>query len=61
VFLSDVGTRRYLRSRDLAQLLAAAVLENFGYRQLNSWWGCVGTAQAVTGRGKWEPLTRRAF
>jgi cellulose synthase/poly-beta-1,6-N-acetylglucosamine synthase-like glycosyltransferase len=61
VVLSDVGTRRYLRSRDLAQLLAAAVLENIGYRQLNSWWGCVGTAQAVTGRGKWEPLTRRAF
>jgi cellulose synthase/poly-beta-1,6-N-acetylglucosamine synthase-like glycosyltransferase len=61
VFLSDVGTRRYLRTRDLVPMLAAAVLENFGYRQLNSWWGCVGTLQAVTGRGKWEPLTRRAF
>jgi cellulose synthase/poly-beta-1,6-N-acetylglucosamine synthase-like glycosyltransferase len=61
VFLSDVGTRRYLRSRDLAQLIAAAVLENFGYRQLNSWWGCVGTIQALTGRGSWEPLARRAF
>ena len=54
-------TRRYLRGRDLALLLAVAVLENCGYRQLNSWWGCVGTVQAVTGKGGWGPMTRRAF
>ena len=61
VFLSDLGTRRYLSGRDLALLLATAVLENVGYRQLNSWWGCVGTVQAVTGKGGWGPMTRRAF
>jgi hypothetical protein len=61
VFLSDVGTGRYLRTRDLGILLAAAILENVGYRQLNAWWGCVGTAQAIRGKGGWGPMTRRAF
>ena len=61
VFLSDVGTGRYLRTRDLGILIAAAILENVGYRQLNAWWGCVGTAQAITGKGGWGPMTRRAF
>jgi cellulose synthase/poly-beta-1,6-N-acetylglucosamine synthase-like glycosyltransferase len=61
VFLSDLTARRYLRGRDLALLCAAAVLENVGYRQLNSWWGCVGTIQALTGKGGWGPMKRRAF
>jgi len=61
VFLNDVGTRRYMRGRDLALLFAAALLENVGYRQLNSWWGCVGTVQALTGKRGWGPMTRRAF
>jgi cellulose synthase/poly-beta-1,6-N-acetylglucosamine synthase-like glycosyltransferase len=61
VFLSDVSSRRYQRGRDLALLLAAAILENFGYRQLNSWWGCVGTVQAMVGKGGWGPMTRRSF
>jgi len=61
IFLSDLTARRYLRGRDLALLCLAAVLENFGYRQLNAWWGCVGTVQALTGKGGWGPMKRRAF
>ena len=61
VLLSDLTARRYLRGRDLALLCAAAILENVGYRQLNSWWGCVGTVQAITGKGGWGPMKRRAF
>src|SRR4051812_24618957 len=61
VVLSDVGTGRYLRTRDLGAMVAAAILENLGYRQLNAWWGCVGTVQAITGKGGWGPMTRRAF
>ena len=61
VFLSDIATRRYMSVRDLAILLAAAVLENAGYRQLNTWWGCVGTVQAMTGKHGWGTMTRRAF
>ena len=61
VLLSDVATRRYNRGRDLALLVAVAILENVGYRQLNSWWGCVGTVQAMTGKGGWGQMRRRAF
>jgi cellulose synthase/poly-beta-1,6-N-acetylglucosamine synthase-like glycosyltransferase len=61
VFLSDLATRRYMRNRDLALLFAAAILENAGYRQLTSWWACVGTVQAMTGKRGWGPMTRRAF
>jgi cellulose synthase/poly-beta-1,6-N-acetylglucosamine synthase-like glycosyltransferase len=61
VLLSDLTAKRYLRGRDLAFLCTAALLENVGYRQLNSWWGCVGTVQAMTGRGGWGRMKRRAF
>ena len=61
VFLSDVSTRKYMRPRDLALIDASAILENAGYRQLNSWWGCVGTVQAMTGKSGWGPMTRKAF
>lgn len=62
VLLSDVSSRRYMRGRDLLLLVTVAILENFGYRQLNSWWGVVGTAQAVSGRGGgWGVIKRRGF
>jgi len=61
VLLSDIATRRYMRGRDLILLVAAAILENCGYRQLNSLWGCVGTFQAITGKGGWGVMKRRAF
>lgn len=61
IFLSDVATRKYLSTRDLAFLLAAAIFENLGFRQFNAWCGCVGTVQAMIGKGGWGPMTRRAF
>jgi cellulose synthase/poly-beta-1,6-N-acetylglucosamine synthase-like glycosyltransferase len=61
VLLHDVSTGRYRRGRDLLLLVAVAVLDNCGYRQLNAWWGCVGTVQAISGRGGWGTMKRRAF
>ena len=61
VFPSDFTSRRYLRGRDLAILCLAAVVESVGYRQINSWWGLVGTIQAMAGTGGWGPMKRRAF
>ena len=61
VLLSDVASRRYNRGRDLALLVAIALVENVGYRQLNSWWGLVGTLQALTGKGGWGEMRRRTF
>jgi len=61
VLLNDVTSRRYMRGPDLVLLIAAAVLESFGYRQINSVWGCIGTLQAMTGKGGWGAMKRQAF
>ena len=50
-----------MRGRDLVILVVVATLESFGYRQLNSLWGCVGTVQALTGKSGWGSMRRKAF
>lgn len=62
VLLNDVVTRRYMRGGDLVRFVIVAFCENYGYRQLNAWWGAVGTFQAVTGIGAgWGTMKRRSF
>jgi cellulose synthase/poly-beta-1,6-N-acetylglucosamine synthase-like glycosyltransferase len=61
ILLSDAGMPRYVREGDLALLIAVAILESVGYRQINSLWGCLGTVQTLTGKGGWGPMKRRAF
>lgn len=61
VLLSDIAVRHYKSGRDLACLVAAAVIENVGYRQLNAWWSCLGTYEALTGKHGWGAMTRKAF
>ena len=61
ILLSDVATRRYMGRGDLFLLVAVVLLENCGYRQLNAWWGCVGTVQAMRGKSGWGVMKRRAF
>ena len=61
VLMSDIATRRYMRGRDLLLLVVVVVLESCGYRQVNAWWGCVGTVQAMSGKGGWGVMKRRTF
>ena len=61
ILLRDVATRRYMRGRELFLLVAVVLLEGLGYRQLNAWWGCVGTVQAMRGKRGWGVMKRRAF
>jgi cellulose synthase/poly-beta-1,6-N-acetylglucosamine synthase-like glycosyltransferase len=61
VLLNDVATRQFMRGRDLALLVAVAILESVGYRQVNSLWGCLGTVQALSGKGGWGSMKRQAF
>lgn len=42
LILEELSFQVYPRTRDLAVLTAAAVGENFGYRQVNAWWRLVG-------------------
>ena len=57
----ELSFRRYRDPRDLLRLAGAAVLENFGLRQLHSWWRLVAL---LTWRGRpqsWNSAPRRGF
>ena len=59
--LEEAELRRVSHVRDLLRLVAAAILENFGYRQLNSWWRLCGFWQWVRGVKSWGEMTRKGF
>ena len=60
--LEEQEIRRVPRARDLIVLTGAAILENFGYRQLNSLWRAAGFFEFLVGRKhSWGVMTRRGF
>ncbi len=61
IMLEEFSFPMYRKSRELALLYGAALLENFGYRQLTVWWRLKGFFRWVTRRRhKWETITRSA-
>jgi cellulose synthase/poly-beta-1,6-N-acetylglucosamine synthase-like glycosyltransferase len=61
IMLEEFSFPMYRKPRDLALLYAAALLENFGYRQLTVWWRLKGLSRWLTGRRHaWERITRSA-
>jgi cellulose synthase/poly-beta-1,6-N-acetylglucosamine synthase-like glycosyltransferase len=61
IMLEEFSFPMYRKPRELALLYAAAVLENFGYRQLTVWWRLKGFVRWLGGRRhRWETLTRSA-
>jgi cellulose synthase/poly-beta-1,6-N-acetylglucosamine synthase-like glycosyltransferase len=61
VLLEDVAFRRYPSVKDLARLLVAAVLENFGFRQLTVWWRVRAFAEYLRGDLSWGAMERRGM
>jgi cellulose synthase/poly-beta-1,6-N-acetylglucosamine synthase-like glycosyltransferase len=61
VLLEEVSFRRYPRIRDLLMLFALGILENFGYRQLTTWWRLKGTVDYFRGRQGWGAMVRKGF
>ena len=59
--LQEAELRRFPRTRSLAALAGAAVLENFGYRQLNTLWRLEGTLRHFTTAPTWGAMTRKGF
>jgi cellulose synthase/poly-beta-1,6-N-acetylglucosamine synthase-like glycosyltransferase len=59
--LEELSFRRYTRIRDLAVLFGLATLENFGYRQLNTYWRIRGTISKLRGVTSWGAMERRGF
>lgn len=61
VALEELGFRRYPRRGDLYRLMGLAVLENFGYRQLTTWWRLRGTFTVLRKTKSWGRMERRGF
>ncbi len=61
VVLEELSTRRYPRVKSLAILLAAAVLENLGFRQLVALWRVQAIADLVRGVKTWGAMERKGF
>jgi cellulose synthase/poly-beta-1,6-N-acetylglucosamine synthase-like glycosyltransferase len=60
--IEEFSFHRYVRWRDLVIVVAAAVAENLGYRQLTAWWRLQGWWAAVRGRKQvWGVMTRQGF
>ena len=61
VGLEELAFRRYARLRDVLLLFVIAFVENFGYRQLTSWWRLKGLWSALRRETGWGQMERRGF
>ena len=61
VILEELSFRRYPRILDLFRLAMFGIVENFGYRQLTTWWRLRGTIDFIRGRAEWGAMRRRGF
>jgi cellulose synthase/poly-beta-1,6-N-acetylglucosamine synthase-like glycosyltransferase len=62
LFIEEVSFHRYPRWADLVRGVAAAVAENFGYRQILAVWQVMGAASAWRGRqAVWGTMQRHGF
>lgn len=61
VALEEMSFRRYTSSKDLMHLMLLAILENFGYRQLSTFWRVKGLVSSLRGVKGWGKMPRRGF
>ncbi len=59
--LEEAELKRFPRARDLLVLTGVAVLENFGYRQINNLWRVQGYWQYFRADTSWGDMTRTGF
>jgi cellulose synthase/poly-beta-1,6-N-acetylglucosamine synthase-like glycosyltransferase len=59
IFLEELTFKRYPKWSHLFKLLLYGVLENFGYRQINSFWRFEALIQYLLGRRKWELVHKK--
>src|SRR3989338_812794 len=59
LLLEEMTFHIYPRHRHLLLLLLIVLLENFGYRQINSWWRFIGIVRWLRGgKAKWGDMKR---
>jgi cellulose synthase/poly-beta-1,6-N-acetylglucosamine synthase-like glycosyltransferase len=61
VFLEELRLERYPSWRDLVKLVIYGVLENFGYRQLNTLWRAMAIVSFLRKNRDWGAMERKGF
>ncbi|HEX6711545.1 MAG TPA: glycosyltransferase [Rubrobacter sp.] len=61
VFLEELRLERYPRWRDLLKLTAFGILENFGYRQINTFWRVKAIVSYLRKNTDWGAMERKGF
>ncbi len=61
VFLEELRLERYPRWRDIVKLTSYGILENFGYRQINTFWRFVAIISFLRGNTNWGSMERQGF
>ena len=61
LFLEEATLKQTEKASDLCILTLSAVVENFGYRQLNNFWRLEGIWQFITKKQGWGTMTRAGF
>ncbi len=61
VVLEQLISRRYLRIGELLKLMLGGILENFGYRQLHTWWRFTGIVDYFRKETTWGKMERKGF
>jgi cellulose synthase/poly-beta-1,6-N-acetylglucosamine synthase-like glycosyltransferase len=61
LLMEEMTFHLYQRPSDFLKLVGASVLENFGYRQLNSYWKLIGLVRWLRGtKAEWGNMIRSA-
>src|SRR5262249_55917713 len=61
ILLEEYVVRRHERAGDIALLVLYGILDNFGYRQMTSFWRCRGAVDLLRGRSDWGQMQRRGL
>ncbi len=61
LLFEEMSFRKYEKTKDIFILAITAVLENFGYKQLNTIWRMKGLYQLITGNKEWGTQIRSQF
>lgn len=61
LFMEELRFRRYSRWTDLGKLSVYAVLENFGYRQMNTVWRVMAIGSYLRKNTEWGEMERTGF
>lgn len=61
LILEELTLRRYPSPRDVLKLFVAAVVENFGFRQLLTLWRVQGLIDGIRGKQGWGAMERKGF